>query len=553
MPRLFKRTNKSSLPSAHSADQLPPLHQEESPRRFSAYDEPYCHPAHVQTPRPLDTLAPASPPRVDPSPSDSDRESRKRNIFTRSSAKNSLGILERGLSVRRPAHVEPDAQTEADTQMQDQRSPAAIHRSNTDSSLEKSYPQPRGLQPRPPSQQSLPPSPYPYEMSERQMAERGREQSQQRELKEPRDPRDSRETQKDKEDEAKEDVDVRGLVQKHDELQTKYSRVKRYYFEKEAQVQHLQNTVAHQRMAVSRTVLDDNEYGSRFNRLEGAIKDLSFSIRKDWKSIPAWLQGYVNDDAHTVGTKEMMAIGRAVISRWLVDEIFHRHFHPGLEPNLSIQLKGIEMNLRQQQVKAVTEEDKENAIAKISNWRRATFDGLGDTVQGKAAEDNRAQLTDRLIEKLVASLEMDLTDPPPAGLEGSARTIVENTIGIAEKIPLESRDVCIDYYPPGTVLNEALMKPEAGIPALTNVKEPPAEMEQAEDDSSSSTDGSPAKEKRKLFSWMGKKTSPGRSGKKDEGPTKQTIRFSSFLSAEVRGKGPTNVLMKAPVYVYAVE
>lgn len=333
--------------------------------------------------------------------------------------------------------------------------------------------------------------------------------------------------------------------------------MKRYYFEKDAQVQHLQNTVAHQRMAVSRTVLDDNEYASRFNRLDGAIKDLAFSVRKVWKTLPPWLHGFVNDDAHMVGMKEMTAIGRAVISRWLVEEIFHRHFHPSLEPNLSMQLKSIEMNLRHQQVKSQTEEDKENAIAKISNWRRATFDGLGDTIQGKTADENRAKLIDHLVTKLVASLEMGLADPPPPGLDSSARMIIENTVGIAEKIPLESRDVCIEYFSPGSTLNETLMKVETSVPPLTNVKQEEDRAEEQPDDSSSGTSEgsrSPVKEKKKpsvFSSLMGKKEgrSPGKGKESDDSPPSQTIRFASFLAAEVRGKGPTNVLIKAPVYV----
>ncbi|KAK5686727.1 hypothetical protein LTS12_029026, partial [Elasticomyces elasticus] len=242
--------------------------------------------------------------------------------------------------------------------------------------------------------------------------------------------------------------DVRGLAQKHDELLAKYSKVKRYYFEKEAQVQHLQNTVAHQRMAVSRTVLDDNEYANRFGRLDGAIKDLAFSIRRDWKSLPHWLLGYVNDDAHTVGAKEMTAIGRAFMSRWLVEEIFQRHFHPALDPTFSQQLKNIENNLRHQHLHITTAntstpapnappatssssnsnsnsnssttqpavaEDKENAIAKISNWRRTTFDGLGDEtlLQSPVAEQNRRHLTEQLVGRLVSTLRTHLNEPPP--------------------------------------------------------------------------------------------------------------------------------------------
>lgn len=411
---------------------------------------------------------------------------------------------------------------------------------------------------------------------------------------------------------------MRSLVQKHEELCTlppillcslrhglmetvaKYSKVKRYYFEKDAQVQHLQNTVAHQRMAVSRTVLDDNEYANRFGRLDGAIKDLAFSIRKDWKSLPHWLIGYVNDDAHTVGMKEMTAIGRAFISRWLVEEIFHRHFHPSLESTFSQQLKSIENNLRQQHgsKSVITEEDKENAIAKISNWRRTTFDGLGDAqLHGRTADENRAKLVDHLVAKLVASLEMHLNTPPPVGMDNGARLIVENAVGVAEKIPLESRDICVEYPLPGSILDDRQMKPETGVPPLTNVKpenvrrpdlestDPAGQGQSTDTDPTASTDpdspssqspsptsspapGTAGPEKKKtsmLGSLMGKRNTPAapatqaKESKDDNnnnnnnnnngavvGPTR--IRFASFVSAEVRGKGPVNVLAKAPVY-----
>ncbi|KAL1961701.1 hypothetical protein VTN77DRAFT_1305 [Rasamsonia byssochlamydoides] len=412
------------------------------------------------------------------------------------------------------------------------------------------------------------------------------------------------------------EVDVAALIQKHEELQAKYNKVKRYYFEKEAQVQQLQNTVAHQRMAMSRTVLDDNEYTARFTRLDGAIKDLAFSIRKDWANIPNWLQGYVTEDAVTVGTKEMTAVGRAVISRWLVDEIFDRHFHPDLEANLSLQLKNIESNLRRQQVQVFTEEDKENQIARISNWRRTTLDGLTDVLQAKSAQDHRSQLTENLIEKLTASLGMSLKDPPPPEVEQGARMIVENALGIAEKIPMESRDICVEYFMPGTTVSETVMKIETGLPALSRPGaagtapsqeqhySSSADRERARRDSlsdemdidrdvvkESSTTGSPSSEtsgtqpppnlpsnrdqrKKYVFgNFMSKKSSsssnspvsqqqdaarPGSAAAKDRDESDKPesrssspsrIRFAAFMAVEVRGKGPNNVLIKAPVYV----
>jgi len=46
--------------------------------------------------------------------------------------------------------------------------------------------------------------------------------------------------------------------------------------------------------------------------------------------------------------------------------------------------------------------------------------------------------------------------------------IVEQAIGIAANIPLESRDICIEYFMPGTPVSDTYMKVEPQITALTN-------------------------------------------------------------------------------------
>ena len=82
-------------------------------------------------------------------------------------------------------------------------------------------------------------------------------------------------------------------------LDDKYRKVKKYYFDKDAQVQQLQNTLAHQRLSQSRTSLDDNEYANRFSRLDGAINNLAFNIRKEWKAVNKCLSTCVKKDATT--------------------------------------------------------------------------------------------------------------------------------------------------------------------------------------------------------------------------------------------------------------
>jgi hypothetical protein len=164
----------------------------------------------------------------------------------------------------------------------------------------------------------------------------------------------------------------------------------------------------------------------------------------------------------------MTAVGRACITRWLIDEILDRYFHPALDPTLSSQLKIIEKNVRRLSPLATTDEEKDAVLAKISNWRLTTLDGLQDMLTSPQAAEYRSNLTTMLVEKLTASLQMNLKDPPPPGIEGGVTMIVELAIGITASLPQESRDVYIEYFMPGALINDTYMKVEPALPPLTN-------------------------------------------------------------------------------------
>lgn len=248
----------------------------------------------------------------------------------------------------------------------------------------------------------------------------------------------------------------------------KYTKVKKYYFEKEDQVSKLQDTIANQRLSMSKTTLDDHEYTARFTRLDNAINNVSFNIRKEWKGVPPWLAAMVNRDAHYVGTKEMTAVGRACITRWVVDEILDRYFHPRIEPALSSQLKIVEKNIRRAgQHQVMSEAQRDDSIVRLTTWRLTTLEGLADGMAGQQGQEYEQQLTTNLIEKLTAALQVNLNDPPPPGLDTGVGMIIELAIGLSCALPMESRDVCVEYYMPGTPINETYMKMESGIPPLT--------------------------------------------------------------------------------------
>lgn len=391
------------------------------------------------------------------------------------------------------------------------------------------------------------------------------------------------------------DDEISSLVKEHEVLREKYQKVKRYFFEQQSQVHQLQNTLANQRLSVSRTSWDDSEYGTRFNRLDGLIAQLSFSIRKDWKAIPPWLHTVVNKTAVETGKQEMTAVGRAFISSWLVENIFDKYFHPDLEPGLSMQLKDIQLNIRKNAPPAQSPEDEDALVAKVINWRLATLEGLADLLRANTAASNRTTLTEKLNAQLISALQSYMNDPAPPDLNGGVPMIVELAISVAQHLPLESREVHIEYFYPGSPLSLEFMKIESGIPALTSPIEQPDDEDVAslrsgetkEDSASIAEQEQQAQQvqqqagqnqrdhakKHSIFSSFASKkptqtpaalgkresvlgqggsqqslsqppsSSSGAATKEEAPPSK--VRLSVGVAVEIRGK---SILMKAPVY-----
>lgn len=335
----------------------------------------------------------------------------------------------------------------------------------------------------------------------------------------------------------------------------KYQKVKKYYFEKEDQVKQLQNSLAHQRIAQSRTSLDDGEYATRFNRLDGLIAQLSFSIRKSWKSVPAWLRPAINKDAISIGKQEMTAVGRAFISKWLVEDVFDRYFHPDLDLDLSTQLKQMQNNIRLFAPAASVHEDEEYLTSKVVTWRLTTLEAMQDILRLPEAQSHRAHITELLKTQLTTALHVHLDNPPASDLEGGVHMICELAVAMLGHLPQESRDVQIEYFLPGSPLNIDIMKIESGIPALsTSMADDLAEKGSTHSDLPESHDtGADSRRRQMLSALTGHKKGHPAQGKLNGGsntslPAKedQRVRLSVGIAAHVRER---NVLVKAPIFI----
>jgi hypothetical protein len=367
--------------------------------------------------------------------------------------------------------------------------------------------------------------------------------------------------------------------------------VKKYYFEKESQVHQLQNTLAHQRLSQSRTSLDDSEYAARFSRLDGLISQLSFSIRKSWKTIPEFLHRAINKDALATGKQEMTAVGRAYFSHWIFHNVFESFFHPDLEPGLSKDLKEVMVNIRRSCPPFQSGEEEEALTSKLINWRLTTLEGLQDKLRSPEAQQHHHRLVERLNDKLVGDISALLVDPAPPDLNGGVQMILDLAVNIAVHVPLESRDVVIEYFPPYYPMIPDVMKVEVGIPGLTNAILPsetsPSDSadraslksNDTKDSSADPTDGPPGskdegKRGRGMFGLMGgggnkvtKGPQPGTqpgpgvkinpaqggaaaqtaaaSGRETPTQKEERVRLAVFLAVQIRGR---SVLVKAPVY-----
>ncbi len=176
---------------------------------------------------------------------------------------------------------------------------------------------------------------------------------------------------------------------------------------------------------------------------------------------------YVNQDAQRVGTKEMTAVGRAFISRWIVEEIFGKCFHPALDAEFSSELKKIEQNVRFAAPPATNQEESDALTAKIVQWRLTTVEGLSNKIFSTQNVQDKVDYSRMCVTNLTAHLINHLQDSASQGIEGNATSIVELAVGIASHLPLESRDICIIYPLPGEPV-QSYMKVDPPLPPLEN-------------------------------------------------------------------------------------
>lgn len=244
--------------------------------------------------------------------------------------------------------------------------------------------------------------------------------------------------------------------------------VKRQYFTQKRQLESLQESLAQHNLSISRTSLDDGEYVRRLESLDLSVRDLAFSVRKHWAAIPDWLVPHVSPGAVQAAGKEMISVGRAVVSRWLWEMVFDRHFHPALPEALSLGLKQCQRALSQpsssSSASAASADAHLTALERSTTWRLSTLDGLSSLLNPASASTSSAiaAFITTHAALLASALKSYLVDPlpPDVRIDASIASIVDAAVRIAVHIPMESREVVVEWYMPGEGFEEGVMKVE---------------------------------------------------------------------------------------------
>lgn len=273
--------------------------------------------------------------------------------------------------------------------------------------------------------------------------------------------------------------------------------------------------------------------------------------------MPNWLTPAINKDAISIGKQEMTAAGRAFVSKWLVEDVFEKYFHPDLNLELSEQLKQMQNNIRLFAPPASVHEDEEFLTSKVVNWRLTTLEAMQDILRLPEAPKNRALITELLKTQLISALQTHLDNPPMSDLEGGVHMICELAVAMLGHLPQESRDVQIEYFLPGAAVNTDIMKIESGIPALaTSLADETAEHGSINSDLADSSDpssGETTSRRRNMLSALtGQKKNHPAQGKLNDGSSTslsvkddQHVRLAVGIAAHVRQR---NILVKAPVF-----
>ncbi|KAK9458085.1 hypothetical protein V1511DRAFT_491712 [Dipodascopsis uninucleata] len=216
----------------------------------------------------------------------------------------------------------------------------------------------------------------------------------------------------------------------------------------------LESDLARKNIESGRNILDDTQYKTKFENLDRSLRSVAFKERSNWDRYPDW-----------IASKDLSKgpMRRAVLARWLVEEVFLKYMHPGLDLTTSKVLKKVERNVGHS-----FPED-------VSLWRRNAIKStlppdaidrqgtLGSLESKKEFNDHRkAALAslEHLCYKVYKKQLVDTQQKKVKDLPAYYIDIIDQALSLIAAMNLEVRCIILHYYLPGSNMDPQFMYEE---------------------------------------------------------------------------------------------
>ncbi|KAK9450444.1 uncharacterized protein V1518DRAFT_413859 [Limtongia smithiae] len=230
-------------------------------------------------------------------------------------------------------------------------------------------------------------------------------------------------------------------------------------------LQSTENELAGKNIEDSRSERDDVTYQTEFANFDKDLIEAALMLRDKVREYPDWVRKTRLDFKTKLITNYA---SRAVLARWIAEEIFGRYLHPGIDLTLSMRLKKAEKRLARYYTPGEIAIWRRMLVRAVLPTAKPTVE-LTDTPEYNAHLEHAASsFLHTNIWNINAANTMPENSVKPSQLvPANVLSLVENAFSLMATMSLETRYVMVTYPLPLEKFdkNRMTIEPQCGIKA----------------------------------------------------------------------------------------
>ncbi|KAK9480853.1 hypothetical protein V1514DRAFT_324641 [Lipomyces japonicus] len=215
---------------------------------------------------------------------------------------------------------------------------------------------------------------------------------------------------------------------------------------------NLESSLAHQSIDRNRTLQDDSVYVAAFENINGSLKSIAYKYRENWVSLPEWISSVKN--------VKTIPLRRALLAKWIAEDIFDVYLHPALDIETSVTLKKIDKSFGQRNPREVAIW-RQNTVKNLIPEEVTGQQGSYGTLEALPAfARHRAAVLESFANRFSRFWDPKLLDPLTKRISSFPEDlilVVDEILKLLASMSLETRNIIVKYYNPGEVFNPEYM------------------------------------------------------------------------------------------------